>query len=283
MVKTKTYDFSIVDDMNKDDDDALKKTFSLEDFNTYVTAKMNKVAETINRISEDEIAALEDEYNRDFKPTPKDPSIADYLQSAYNIIANIQMEINVFTNTLLFMDTSITEEYYDTISNPSKLGEFVKGMLDAGLASKHIAMNSYLVCSKELKGSNINEKNPVFGQSRAVLFPENGKNILKVALSKSMGATGNKREVEVSNILVKNGMGRYIAKTLEEYSDYSVIRAEFINGKFPTPEDTKEFEDIFHSNLERKGLDEQVRVYDIHNRNVLQRPDGSIVLIDYGL
>lgn len=205
---------------------------------------------------------------------------SEKLKEISRYLSANQIRINFFTSKFYKMDIQIDKSYYSTIDDPKTLGRFVNGMLGSGLAPKYIAMNAYLVSTPNLKGKG-NANSPIFGQSRAVLFPSNGHDVIKVALSNAFGRIANKQEYDISYKMTNAGLGKYIAETKEQYSDFAVVVAEYIEGKPSGIFKAQQIGNEINQKIADRGLN--FKIADTHYQNVLKTKDGRYVIIDYGM
>lgn len=226
------------------------------------------------------IKVLEDFHSVDDK-VYKDNDVIQILNKISLFVSNLQMCMNAltsaFTNAFI-----IDRSYYESFKDINALSLFVEKCIESGMPHKYIAYNTYLVSSKELKGdgSNGDENNPIWGQSRVVLFPHNNKDIVyKVALSR-WGIGSNKTEYEFSK-KIESKAGHLIALTKDITKNGVITTME----RLPNSSDSVSNSQIESLKNELSKIIDlmnlRLEITDIHKNNVAYK-GNNIACIDYG-
>lgn len=126
----------------------------LSEFQSFIT----RITETSEKISKDIYSTL-------------DQDVISFLSDISRSFIRLQMNLNIFSNAIDANKGYVAQKYRNKIKTPEKLGEFVRRMLDVGISPKYISYNAWLVANKTLRGKSKHYE-PVAGQSRMVLFPE---------------------------------------------------------------------------------------------------------------
>lgn len=207
---------------------------------------------------------------------------SDVMQTLNNIAsycAKLQMSMNSFTRVAAEVH-KIDATYMGSVKTQETLDKFVKAMIDSGIPPKYIGYNTYLACDVSLKGTKGDENNPIWGQSRLVLFPEGSKDdIIKVALS-GWGLQSNRSEYETSQVFVKNGGSDLISVTKSIGASGTTILSERIqaNGKSISGMAISNFTQKLNNFIVRKKI--PYSIGDLHGGNVGTK-NGQVVALDY--
>lgn len=295
------FESTLVSDMSKimdlliDDngnDPAQSKTLELvEQYNS----KVNNLAQRINidngiEITVDQVTKVSKDVNSlmdkfgelasvDFETTSSTHlKVVNDMLSHLNIM---QMSINALTRAMNGVYT-IDEKYLQSIDDIGVLDNFVKGLIDGGIPSKYIGHNVYLASSKNIHSGKGDKDNPIWGQSRVVLFPPDESKVYKIALS-GWGIKANESELEIYQKASRTKYSKIFARTMGMESNGCVNTMERIpSDREPSVMTVMkikallgDFMDDCHVNLDLTA--------DIHEGNVGIRRDGSSCCIDYGL
>lgn len=203
--------------------------------------------------------------------------------SAVNIVLGIssilQMSINALTRTMngLYI---VDKRYAKTINDPKILDEFIASLINAGIPSKYIGYNAYVVASEKIHDGPGSKENPIWGQSRVVLFPASGDVVYKVALSK-WGAQANKIESEVSNKVAGTDGEKLFAKVISSQKNQCVNSMERVLSEKPSADQALEVSSSVRKFASENNIGLDLTA-DFALRNTGNRPDGSTCMIDYG-
>lgn len=206
----------------------------------------------------------------------------DIMQTFNNLAgwcAKLQMSMNSFTRVASEVH-KIDAAYIGSVKTQETLDKFVKGMIDAGIPPKYIGYNTYLACDLSLKGDKGDENNPIWGQSRLVLFPQSQKdNIIKVALS-GWGVQSNRSEYATSQMFVKNNGSDLISVTRSISNTGATVTSERVdaNGRSLDPHDVQGFKSSINTFISRHNL--PIAISDLHGGNIGTK-GKHIVAIDY--
>lgn len=206
-------------------------------------------------------------------------NVMQTLNNIANYCAKLQMSMNSFTRVAAEVH-KIDAAYMGSIKTQETLDKFVKAMIDSGIPPKYIGYNTYLACDVSLKGTKGDENNPIWGQSRLVLFPEGSKDdIIKVALS-GWGLQSNRSEYETSQVFVKNGGSDLISVTKSIGASGATILSERIqaNGKSISGMAISNFTQKLNNFIVRKKI--PYSIGDLHGGNVGTK-NGQVVALDY--
>ena len=206
-------------------------------------------------------------------------NVMQTLNNIANYCARLQMSMNSFTRVAAEVH-KIDAAYMGSIKTQETLDKFVKAMIDSGIPPKYIGYNTYLACDVSLKGTKGDENNPIWGQSRLVLFPEGSKDdIIKVALS-GWGLQSNRSEYETSQVFVKNGGSDLISVTKSIGASGATILSERIqaNGKSISGMAISSFTQKLNNFIVRKKI--PYSIGDLHGGNVGTK-NGQVVALDY--
>lgn len=212
-----------------------------------------------------------------------------------------QMLLNSFSNKLDFDINFIAPQYRDKIKDPAKLAKFVKGCLDKGITPKYLSYNTWLIANKTMKGDR-KHFDPVKGQSRFILFPENDKIVYKIAMS-GFGASANNNEYKITNLVKNNPEVRdYFALILNNYEDGALAVQERVvnnlkdngldhetysnsmNALYDKSQSTQDIEDDIGIIQRELGIKTPISLDDLHSANKsIDTNRGHLVLLDYGM
>lgn len=174
----------------------------------------------------------------------------------------------------------IDAKYMNAIDNQEDLSKFVEKMAAAGIPSKYIMQNAYLISSKRLRGDGSPDK-PIWGQSRCVFYPDNADYIIKVAYN-PIGKIGNRNEAYITKLLHGTPEEKLIARVTKISKNGFVTQGEKV--KIP-PEGVPlstcwSIDDKLKSS---KALrDVNISITDIHHYNVGYHSDKTPCVVDYG-
>lgn len=288
--------------------DELKKSFKQLDraknkvslgLNPRVDLKISDLLETQSLISKLTAESEKLNYN-DYDTT--------WYSKYINILGNIghkfikfQMCLNAFSNKLDFDINFIAPQYRGKIKDPSMLAKFVKGCIDKGISPKYLSYNTWLISSKKIKGDT-KHFDPIKGQSRFVLFPEDSKIVYKIAMS-GFGIAANNNEYKITNLVKdKPETKDYFALILNNYEDGVIVEQERVvnnlnhsglspevyenslNALYDKSETTNDIEDDISIIQRDLGIKTPVSLDDLHSGNkTIDTNRGHLVLIDYGM
>ena len=243
--------------------------------NTYKKiSDIHDINSIINKIND--IKSLKYKYN-DF---------INMLNNYTDYLSIMQMTLNAISISLSNM-LVLDARYKGSIKNINDLSKFIDKCIYNGIPSKYIAYNAYLISDESIHGSDSskNEKNPSWGQSRVVFFPDESK-VYKIALN-GMGVDANKVENKITDILKSDKKSlKYIAPIFNSYNDSVIISAEKVDARkgLVSDNDAEAVANKLNDALEKLNM-KSTRIYDIHADNCgIRRSDGSnqICIIDYG-
>lgn len=267
--------------------------------NPKVDLKVSDMLETQSLISKLTAESEKLNYN-DYDPT--------WYSKYINILGNIshkftkfQMCLNAFSNKLDFDINFIAPQYRGKIKDPSMLAKFVKGCIDKGISPKYLSYNTWLISSKKIKGDT-KHFDPIKGQSRFVLFPEDSKIVYKVAMS-GFGIASNNNEYKITNLVKdKPETKDYFALILNNYEDGVVVEQERVvnnlkdsglspevrenslNALYDKSQSTSDIEEDIGVIQRDLGIKTPISLDDLHSGNKnIDTNRGHIVLIDYGM
>ena len=211
----------------------------------------------------------------------------DALNDISAIAFRLQMGINAITSTIQ-KSFILDKRYLETCSNLEDLDKFIYECIKSGLPPKYIAYNSWIIMSKELKGSNSDKDKPVWGQARVIYYPDNNPKVVhKVALHMN-GIWSNKTEREItikaeqSNNMANNinELLKYIARTVWLSKTGSINSMERLDtSKQPSLTIVKVLGDKV-ANITKNNI---FGIRDLHDGNVGKTSDGKWKFIDYGM
>lgn len=205
----------------------------------------------------------------------------------YTVYLSImQMTLNTISISLSNM-LVVDARYKGSISNINDLSKFIDKCIYNGIPSKYIAYNAYLISDESIHGkdSSKNEKNPSWGQSRVVFFPDESK-VYKIALN-GMGVDANKVENKITDILKSDKkLLKYITPIFNSYNDSVIVSAEKVDARkgLVSDNDAEAVARKLNDALEKLNM-KSISVSDIHTENCgIRRSDGSnqVCIIDYG-
>lgn len=216
-----------------------------------------------------------------------DPSVLGEMNTLATSLMIVQFGLNEFAANCAAI-FSIDAAYIGTITDWAELGRFVSGMITNGVPAKYVGYNAYLAADANLnsaKAADVDTHfNPIWGQSRLVLYPKDRSIIYKVALS-GLGIIGNNTEAKVTNDFKKYGMDQYIAACEQLAGDGAVEKGQRA--------DMSSFDEknAQHNQIAAK-LESQIKgkcwtnnlgyfVYDVHAGNI-GYVGNNIVVVDYG-
>ena len=256
--------------MNKDFDDPSMRLFIDKKWNKYIKmdleqslthreiieiqARMNEITNNLSKIN---IA----EYNINLND-----NFIDTFNRFVGWISNIQYSINTLT-ALMGSVLQIDAKYIGSVKNQDQLAKFVEMMIKNGIPPKYVAYNCFLSADKSISGNDPkqSEWNPIWGQSRMVLFPSNDPNhVVKVAIS-GEGIRSNRFESQLFDRFKK--CISTVERAPKDKNMNSNTKNQLINNASQI---------ISKHNI-------KLGIHDIHAGNVGKRvSDGSYCLIDYG-
>lgn len=204
---------------------------------------------------------------------PRDSVIT--LNKFSGIIAGLQFGINVITSCMKNVYT-VDRSYVETISDTDTLSQFVGELINANIPGKYVAMNTWLVSTKEIKG-DADAFKPIWGQTRVAFFPPN-KNIVHKVSYNPYGTMSNKTEANVSKAIISGGDGNMIAKVEHITNNGVVIDVEKVKGRKPNLKELDAFTKAFADVCKKYNI----VINDLHQNNVVVTPDG-MKAIDYGM
>lgn len=247
---------AVFSDPHKEYRVTLKQINDLNDTLVYAMDKMSKVADS----------------------TGNDPWASQrstLLNEFSTIMAVLQFGINTITGCLKDIYV-IDAEYAESISDTDVLSKFVGQMISASIPTKYVAMNTWLVSTKEIKGEADAFK-PVWGQSRVVFFPPEKDIVHKVAIN-PYGIRSNFAENSVYGTMQRNNAAELLAKAEKISSNGVILDMERITGSRPTNAELL----TFTTKLQQAAGGSNIAINDLHLDNVKKTKDG-MKAIDYGM
>lgn len=202
-------------------------------------------------------------------------------------LANLQMCMNALTTafTHAFL---VDEKYMNTVNDIETLSKFVETCINAGIPHKYLGYNVYLVSTPALKGNGDNgdQNNPIWGQSRVVLYPNQNKRVVyKVALSR-WGIGANYSEYQVSEKM-KNKTADCLALTKSITANHAVTSMERLvlpDRNTVREMDLENLRDILKNDAEKLNMRMDISG-DIHAGNIGYKDPSDrskFACIDYG-
>ena len=202
------------------------------------------------------------------------------LQHIVSVFEQIQNGLNIISASVeAVYDVDVS--YMNSVNNVETLGKFVQASINAGIPSKYIARNAWLISDTSIKGSNTDVNAPIWGQTRVIFFPDKTPNVVyKIALS-GAGVHANKNEELVSQTMTKWGEAHRIAKTTGSYVNQTVVVADRVDTSSTI--DQNSLRDIVYEfkQLEAKH-GSPFHITDLHKGNFGRDAGGNWIVIDYG-
>lgn len=198
----------------------------------------------------------------------------------------IQFSLNQLTSALDDRNI-VNSQFIGCIKSCAMLDIFVKSCIDAGIPPKYIAYNTWLVADECIRGKGDKFK-PVWGQTRAVLFPPNDKVVYKVALS-GAGIISNEAEERTSRVFVDAGRVDLIAPILRTWRHTSIVAMQRIKSQGKPSYArlvafSKDINNTVKKYEESSGKKLNVKITDLHKDNVMYDIENGVYrCIDYGI
>lgn len=220
-----------------------------------------------------------------------DTKLIELINDIAGFSFEMQMGINAITATIQ-QSFIVDKRFSETCKTLENLDKFVSECIYAGLPPKYIAYNAWIIMSKSLKGSNSDKNKPIWGQSRAVYYPDvDPKSVYKLALS-SNGIFANKTERDIT-VKAENSTNNMTSRARELFDYIAKTTAITPNGTVSTMErassnekpDDKIIIELANKVQGPKGIlkDANFTIQDLHMGNARKMPDGKWKFIDYGL
>ena len=174
----------------------------------------------------------------------------------------------------------IDATYMNAIDDQESLSKFVEKMAAAGIPSKYIMQNAYLISSKKLRGDGSPDK-PIWGQSRCVFYPNKANYIIKVAYN-PIGKIGNRNEAYITKLLHGQPEENLVAKVTKISKNGFVTQGEKV--RIPKNGASWDVCNRIQSEINRSQVlkDTNISIEDIHSNNIGYRSDKSPCIVDYG-
>lgn len=186
---------------------------------------------------------------------------------------------------------SLSKVYYvnpdkmGSCNNPELLSQMVEKMMKHGIPSKYIMLNIYLLADESLKG-NGSYHDPIWGQTRVVLFPQKEDLIYKIAYNSS-GYRSNRNEEYITKFFSGSSLAKHLAGVMWASNNRYIIGAERVvtSGAKVSAAALKldhvldEMKNYIHSH------GGHFEIVDVHSANIGVRkndPDNNLVITDYG-
>ena len=288
--------FTILRDRNKD---------MIKDFNKKCEKTIDNILHEAKKINTDDIKiTLKDitsfqkelnnqVYKMDHYVNSDETMVSDFDKDtikSFNFLADkllrIQISMNMLTSAIDEKNI-INSAFIGEIKNVAILDIFVNECIKAGIPPKYIAYNTWLVSDPCIRGNGAKWK-PVWGQTRAVLFPPAGRVVYKIALSGS-GITSNDAEVRVSKLFVDMDRVDLIAPIVRTWKNGTIVAMEAVKSK-GTPSYaailnySKEVNSIIKDYEAKSGKKLNIKISDQHKDNVMYDTHyGCYRSIDYGI
>lgn len=237
--------------------------------------KLNTLNEKIKSIDIPEMNAL-------IARGDKNSKILEVINNIAFTLSKVQMGMNSITSAVQNAYI-IDAKYMNRIKNTETLSKFVGSCINAGIPPKYIGYNIYVASNAVIKGdgSHGDENNPIWGQSRVVLFPEDTSKIHKIALS-GWGLRANKSEKLVSDKFKQVGDTSLIATVTSGTKNQVIIDAERVDTSKPVSDnDISKLRDAIVDFAQRHNIPLKLDE-DLHEDNVAYR-NGKPIAIDYGM
>lgn len=260
------YDYIIRRDAAYNDKYMKPLTFKLKDIQSF--------SQKINELNNRYIQPIK--LREDIELHLNDFGFKSDINTLFNAINETQYSINAIMN-LVSHSFTIDKSYFKTINDPEKLDEFVGALIDAGIPSRYIGYNAWLISGENITSDS--EFKPRWGQTRLCLLPNNKDICYKIALS-GLGKSGNATEYKIYNEIL-GGSCDMLCPCLKIYKSNSVVmskRAEFVEY---TPNEKQELIFKIKNNIDKITAGKNIIINDIHDDNI-GVIDGKNVVIDYG-
>jgi hypothetical protein len=212
-----------------------------------------------------------------------DEALSDYFksalvraaQNALGIVETIQMGLNAMVKAIHSPNKFISGQYIGCCDNLVLLDSFVKELINEGIPSAYVGLNTYLVASPKIRGSYDKKWEPKWGQSRLTLYPSDKSTVCyKIALN-GMGTRSN--NTEYSWYKSKSNLHDILVGIRDIGSNKCVLVADRL----------QENKSVSVSEVNTFLIKNQDRIVnnkmgDIHQNNVAYDMNNNIKIIDFG-
>ena len=201
----------------------------------------------------------------------------DMLNELSWACVNLQGGLHAILNGLKGV-YNIDSGYFETISSPSKLAEFVQVCIDNGMPAKYIANNIINVSTEKLKGKN---PKPNMGFGRMTLIPE-GDIVYKIALNE-YGIRSNKNDfIVMDEVKHYRELSKYFVSTNEYYGNYVINEMDKVkagSGNEPNFLAANKLGDNINKLMNKHNI--PFKIVDI-KPDAFGKQNGEYKLLDYG-
>lgn len=218
----------------------------------------------------------------DVSGDPRNTKLLAKINMFANVCANVQMGLNLVTNIMTGVYV-VDASYANSVSDINQLAKFVENCISGGIPAKYIAYNVYVISKKNLSnkvGRKGDKDNPIFGQSRLVLFPSDKNVVYKIALS-GWGKASNLTEVSLTERLDRLHESDIIARTTGSINNGFITVAERIDSSKDVNYGDISFIKSRASQLTSK-YQLQFKFEDLHGHNIGYKNGDDPCIIDYG-
>lgn len=196
-------------------------------------------------------------------------------------LGRLQLGLNYITATIT-QSYIVDARYNGSVDNCEDLSKFVQNAIESGIPPKYIMYNAYILSSEKIKGdgSQGNENDPIWGQSRLVMFPPRDKIVHKIALS-GWGLRANKVEETISKRFNKLGHSDLLANIVSTSNNRYIVDAQ----RAVMDENISDDKIVdLRANIDSVCKSNKINIdmtFDIHKKNV-GIINNKLVAIDYG-
>lgn len=205
----------------------------------------------------------------------------EIVNNIANKLARLQLGLNSITASIT-QSYVVDGKYKDCVNNCEDLSKFIQNSIESGIPPKYIMYNIYILSSDKIKGdaSQGNENDPIWGQTRLVLFPVDKQIVHKVALS-GWGLRANKAEENISKRFNKLGHNDLLANIVSTTKNRYIVDAQrAIMDKDVSYDKINELKTNIDSVCKSNKINIDL-TFDIHEKNV-GIINNKLVAIDYG-
>lgn len=219
-------------------------------------------------------------------PRFNDNAFITALNEFVSIITKMQFSINKLTGYIR-ESYKIDARYLGAAKTIEDLDRFVDNCITAGIPPKFVSYNAYLVAGDQLmgSGSQANEKNPRWGQTRLVMYPANPVNgssvVCKVAINEN-GRRTNMAEISVVDKFKEVGKSELLPHIEGTTTKKTVIlweELDTIENRRISNDDIQKLAQQIQEVLEKEKIPLDI-LTDIHDENVGYR-GNQLVYLDF--
>lgn len=202
------------------------------------------------------------------------------------VITAMQFSINQLTGYIR-ESYKIDARYIGAAKTIEQLDTFVDNCINGGIPPKFVSYNAYLIAGDQLmgSGSQANEKNPKWGQTRLVMYPANPVNgssvVCKVAVNEN-GRRTNMAEISVVDKFKEVGKGDLLPHIEGTTAKKTVILWEELqtaDDRHIDNADMAKLRSEIQDTLEKEKIPLNI-LADMHSQNVGYR-GNQLVYLDF--